>query len=99
VILDGLQECGMKSLMLLEEHRLRVFENRVLRRIFGHNGKEVTGGCRRIHTEELHDFVPLTVRMIKLRWMIWTVHVACIGDKRNVCKVLHRPMFLKYFKL
>lgn len=53
----------------------------MLRRIFVPNRKEVTGGWRRIHSEELHDFVSLTVRMIKLRWMRWAGHVACIGEK------------------
>lgn len=72
----------------MEEHRLSVFMNRVLRRIFVPNRKEVTGGWKRIHSEELHDFIPLTVRMIRLRWMRWTVHVACTGEKRNICKVL-----------
>lgn len=60
----------------------------MLGRIFVPNRKEVTGGWKRIHSEELHSFVPLTVRMIRLRWMRWTVHVACIGEKRKICKVL-----------
>jgi hypothetical protein len=41
---------------LREEHRLRMFENRVLRRIFGPKGDEVTGGLRKLHNEELHNF-------------------------------------------
>lgn len=48
----------------MKEHRLSVFMDTVLRRIFVPNRKEVTGGWKRIHSEELHDFVPLTVRMI-----------------------------------
>jgi hypothetical protein len=54
-------------LTLREEHRLRVFENRVLRRIFGRKREEVTGGWRRLHTEELHNLYssPNIIRMIK----------------------------------
>jgi hypothetical protein len=44
------------SLTLREEHKLRVIENRVVRRIFGHKREEVAGGWRRLHNEELHDF-------------------------------------------
>jgi hypothetical protein len=52
VVLYG---CETSSLTLREEHRLRVFENRVLRRIFGTNRDEVTGDCRKLHNEELHN--------------------------------------------
>jgi hypothetical protein len=52
VVLYG---CGTWSLTLREEQRLRVFENRVLRRIFGHKGDEATGEWRRLHKEELYD--------------------------------------------
>jgi hypothetical protein len=72
----------------MEEHRLSVFRNRMMRRIFVPYRKEVTGGWKRVHSEELNDFLPLTVRMIRLRWMRWTFHVACTGEKRNICKVL-----------
>jgi hypothetical protein len=51
VVLYG---CETWSLTLMEEHRLRVFENRVLRRIFGPKRDEVTGGWRKLHNEELH---------------------------------------------
>jgi hypothetical protein len=49
------------------EHRLRVFENRVLRRIFGPKRDEVTGECRKLHNKELHDLYssPRTIRIIK----------------------------------
>jgi hypothetical protein len=47
--------CETWSLMVREEHRLRVFENRVLRRIFGPKGDEVTGETRKLHNEELHN--------------------------------------------
>jgi hypothetical protein len=52
VVLYG---CETWSLTLRDEHRLRVFENRMLRRIFGHKREEVTGGWRRLHSEELHN--------------------------------------------
>jgi hypothetical protein len=52
VVLYGLETC---SLTLREEHRLRVFENRVLRRIFGSKRYEVMGGWRKIHNEEVHN--------------------------------------------
>jgi hypothetical protein len=56
---------------LREEHRLRVFENRVLRRIFGRKRDEVTEGWRKLHNEELHNLYssPRIIRMIKLRRM------------------------------
>jgi hypothetical protein len=52
VVLYG---CETRSLTLREQHRLRVFENRVLRRIFGSNRDEMTGGWRKLHSEELHN--------------------------------------------
>jgi hypothetical protein len=62
------------SLTLREEHRLRVFENRVLRRIFGPTRDEVTGGWRKLHNEELHGLYssPNIIRVIKARRMRWT---------------------------
>jgi hypothetical protein len=61
------------SQTLREEHRLRVFEKRVLRRIFGPKRDKVTRGWRKLHNEELHDFYssPSIIRMIKLRKMRW----------------------------
>ena len=66
------------SLTLREEHRLRVFENRVLRRIFGPRRDGVTGEWRKLHNEELNDLYcsPNIVRVIKLRRVGWAVHVA-----------------------
>jgi hypothetical protein len=60
-----------------------VFENRVLRRMFGHKGN-VTGGWRKLHNEELHNlyFSPNIIR-IKSRRMRWMGHVASMGEKRN----------------
>jgi hypothetical protein len=71
------------SLTLREECRLRVFENRVLRRIFGPKRDEVTGEWRRLHNEELNDMhsSPNIIWMMKLRIMRWAGHVACMGDR------------------
>jgi hypothetical protein len=73
------------SLTLREERRLRVFENRVLRGIFGSRRDEVTGEWRKLHNEELNDLYSSlsTVRMIKTR-MRWAGHVACMGEKRCI---------------
>jgi hypothetical protein len=63
---------------LREEHRLRVFENRVLRRIFGAKRGEVTGVCKKLHNEELNNLCCLsnTVQVIKSRIMRWAGHIA-----------------------
>jgi hypothetical protein len=73
--------CETWSLRLREEHRLRVFENGVLRRISGPKTDGVTGGWRKLHNEELHNFYssPSISRMIKSRRMRWAWHVARIG--------------------
>jgi len=67
-----------------------VFENRALRRIFGPNRDEVTGKWIKLHNEELNDMYcsPNFVRMIKSRRMRWTGHVARMGEKRGVYRVL-----------
>jgi hypothetical protein len=72
------------------ERRLRVFENRVLRRIFGPRRDEVTGEWRRLHNEELIDLYssPNIVRVIKSRRMRWAGHVARIGERRGAYRVL-----------
>jgi len=73
-----------------EERKLRVFENRVLRRVFGPSRDEVTGELRRLHNEELNDLYssPNIVRVIKSRRMRWAGHVARMGEERAVCKVV-----------
>jgi hypothetical protein len=78
VVLYG---CGTCSLTLREEQRLRVFENRVLGRIFGPKGDEATGEWRRLHNEELNDLYssPNIVRVIKRRGMRWAGSVAHMG--------------------
>jgi hypothetical protein len=75
--------CGIWSLTLREEHRLRVFENRVLRRIFGPKRDEVTGGLRKLHNEELHNLYSSQsiLKMNKTRRMRWARHVARIGRR------------------
>jgi hypothetical protein len=73
-----------------EEHKLRVFENRVLRRIFGPKRKGVTGGWRILRNEELRDLYssPSIIGIIKSRRMRWTGNVARMGEKRNVYRLL-----------
>jgi hypothetical protein len=75
---------------LREEHRLRVFENRVLRRIFGPKRDEVTGGWRKLHNREFHNLysLPCIIRMIKSRRVRWTRHVARMGEKTNAYRLL-----------
>jgi hypothetical protein len=81
-----LHEGEIWSLTLREEHRLRVFENRVLRRIFGLKRDEVTGKWRKLHNGKLHNLYssPDIIRQIKSRRMRWAGHVACMGEGRNV---------------
>jgi hypothetical protein len=77
----GFYGCETLSLTLREEHRLRVFENRVLRTIFGPKRDEVTGGWRKLHNEELQGLFssPSSVRVIKARRMRWAGYVARMG--------------------
>jgi hypothetical protein len=86
VVLYG---CETWSLMLGEEHRLKVFENRVLRRIFGPERDEVTG-WRKLHSEELHGLYssPSIIRVIKARMMRWVGHVVCMGEVRGAYNIL-----------
>ena len=86
VVLYG---CETWSLTLREEHRLRVFENRALRGIFGPKRDGVTGEWRKLHNEELNDLYssPNIVRVIKSRRMRWAGHVACMEEGRGVYKV------------
>jgi hypothetical protein len=85
VVLYG---CETWSLGLREQ--LRVFENRVLRRIFGPKRGGVTGGWRRLHNEELRDLYssPSIIRIKESRRMRWAGHVARMGEKSNVYRLL-----------
>jgi hypothetical protein len=67
-----------------------VFENRVLRRIFGPKGDEVTGGWRILHDEELRGLYssPSIIRIMKPIKMRWSDHVARMGEKRNAYRLL-----------
>jgi hypothetical protein len=83
VVLYG---CETWSLTLREEHRLRVFENRVLWRKLGPKRDEVMGQWRKLHNEELRDLysLPSIIRTMKLRMMRWVGHVARMGGKRGM---------------
>jgi hypothetical protein len=87
VVLYG---CETWSVILREEHRLRVYENRVLREIFGPKKDEVTGEWRKLHDGELHNLCSSQhiIRQIKSRRMRWAGHVARMGGWRNVYRVL-----------
>jgi hypothetical protein len=80
-----LSVCETWSLTLREEHRLRVFEIRVLRRISGQKRDEVTGEWRKLHNEELRDLYssPSIIRIIKLRRMREAGHVARMGGEEE----------------
>jgi hypothetical protein len=87
VVLNG---CKTWSLTLREGQGLRVFENRVLRRIFGPKRDDVTGEYRKLHSEELHKLYssPNIIRQVKSRQMRWAGHVTRMGEARKVYKVL-----------
>jgi hypothetical protein len=76
--------CETWSLTLREEQRLRLFENRVLRRTYGPKRDEVTGEWRKLHSEGLHNLYPSRniIRQIKSREMRW------VGEERKMCEVL-----------
>jgi hypothetical protein len=69
---------------------MRVFENRVLKRIFGPKRNGMTGGWRKLHNEVLHNLYssPSIIRIIRSRRMRWVGHVARMGEKRNVYRLL-----------
>jgi len=79
------------SFTLREERRLRVFENGVLRILFGGKRDEVTGEWRKLHNEELSNLFSLpNNRVIKSRRMRWVGHVALMGERKGVYRVLVR---------
>jgi hypothetical protein len=75
---------------LREDCRLRVFENKVLRRIFGPKRDEITGEWRRLHSEELYALYssPNIIRVMKSRRLRWAGHVALMGERRGAYRVL-----------
>jgi hypothetical protein len=78
--------CETWSVTLREEHRLRVLENRVLRRIFGPKRDEVTGEWINLHSEELNNLysLPDIIRQIKSRKIRWAGHMVNMGEDRKV---------------
>jgi hypothetical protein len=75
---------------LRKKHKLRVFENKVLRRIIGPKTDEVTRGWRKLHKEDLRDLYssPSIIKIIKSRRMRWAEHVARRGEKKNAYRLL-----------
>ena len=82
VVLYG---CETWSLTLREEHKLRVFENKVLRKIFGAKKDEITGEWRKLHNAELHALhsSPNIIRSLKSRRLRWAWHVTRVEQSRN----------------
>jgi hypothetical protein len=87
VVLYG---CETWSLTLREEHKLRAFENRLLRRIFGPKRDEVTAEWRKLHNKELHDLCSSQsiIRIIKSRRIRWAGHVTRMGEESNAYRLL-----------
>jgi hypothetical protein len=83
--------CETWSVTLKEKCRLRVFENRVLRRIFEPKTAEVTGEWRRLHNKELYAlFFSRNIRVIKSRRLRWVEHIARMGERRGAYRDLVR---------
>jgi hypothetical protein len=87
VVLYG---CETWSLTIREEHRLKVFESGVLKRVFGTRRDGVTGGWRKLHNEKLCNLYSLQsiISVIKSRWKRWAEHLARMKDKRNAYRLL-----------
>jgi hypothetical protein len=85
ILPEVLYGCESWSLILREEHRLKVFGNRMQRMIFGSKRNEITEGCRKSHNEELHDVCSSTyiIRMIKTRTIRCATDVARMRKKGN----------------
>jgi hypothetical protein len=94
ILLVVLYGCETWSLTLREECRLRVFKNRVLRKIFGPKREEVTGEWRKLHNDELNDLNSSpNIRLIKPRMMKWVGHVAHMGDRKGAYRdLVGRPL-------
>jgi hypothetical protein len=87
VVLCG---CENWSLILREQYGLRIFENRLLSRIFGPKRDEVIREWRRLHNKELYALYssPDIIRVIKLRRLRWAGHIASMGKKRGASRIL-----------
>jgi hypothetical protein len=87
VVLYG---CETSSLTLREEHRLRVFANKVLRRMFRPKKDEMAVGCRKLHNDEFHNLQssPSTIGMSMSRRIKWVGNVACMGLKKDADRIL-----------
>ena len=87
VVLYG---CETWSFTLREEHRLRLFENKILRKIFGAKKDEIIGEWRKLENAELHALYswPNTIRNLKSRRLRWAGHVARMDQSRNAYRVL-----------
>jgi len=90
ILLVVLYGCETWSLTLREKRRLRMFENRVLRKVFGPKRDEVTREWRKLHKEELNDLysLPNIFPVVKSRRIRWAGHVARMGEDRGVRRVL-----------
>jgi hypothetical protein len=90
ILLVVLYGCETWSLTVSEEHKLKLFENRLLGRIFGLKRDRVMGRWRQLHNEELHNLYssPSIIRIMKSRRMRCVGHVARMGEKRNMCRLL-----------
>ncbi|KAJ4430278.1 hypothetical protein ANN_22490 [Periplaneta americana] len=90
ILADVLYGCETWTLTLREEHKLRVFENKVLRKIFGAKRDEDTEEWRKLHNTELHALYssPDIIRNIKSRRLRWAGHVAPMGESRNAYRLL-----------
>jgi len=89
------------SLTLRDERRLRVFQNRVLRRVFGPKRDEVIGEYRKLHNEELNDLysLPNTVNLIKPRRMRWAGNIARMGKRRGVYRFVLITNLTQFFNV
>jgi hypothetical protein len=90
ILLVVFYRCETWSLTLSEERGLRVLENRVVKIIFGPKKDKVMVEWRRLHKGKHYDphSSPIIIHVIKSRRMIWTEHVACMGDRRGAYRVL-----------
>ena len=84
ILLTVLHECETWSLTLREKHRVRVFENRVLRKTYGAKRDEITGEWRKLNNKELYDLYFMSDQSKKIRW---AGHMARIGERRGAYRI------------